>query len=47
VANFANAAKVTGMLVDFDNFEVNEIIDLLENDEELNERVKEAEDLIA
>jgi len=40
------APKVTGMLIDLDVFEVTEILEFLENDEMLKERVKEAEDLI-
>ena len=39
--------KITGMLVDFDVFEVNEILEFLENDSVLKERVAEAEDLIS
>lgn len=40
------APKITGMLVDFDVMEVPEIIELIENQESLIERIKEAEDLI-
>lgn len=40
------APKITGMLIDFDVFEVSEILEFLENEELLKERIKEAEDLI-
>lgn len=40
------APKVTGMLIDFEVFEVQEILDFLENEEMLIERINEAEDLI-
>jgi hypothetical protein len=40
------APKVTGMLIDFEVFEVTDIIEFVENHEELVERVKEAENLI-
>jgi len=49
VKNFTTAElapKVTGMLIDLDVFEVQEILEFLENDEMLQERVKEAEELI-
>jgi len=38
--------KITGMLVDFDVFEVNEIMEFLENETILTERVREAEELL-
>ena len=41
------APKVTGMLIDFDVFEIQEILDFIENEEELKERVKEAVELIS
>lgn len=34
--------KITGMLIDFTVFEIDDIIDMLENDEEFTERVNEA-----
>jgi len=34
------------MLIDFDVFEVSEILEFLENEELLKERIKEAEELI-
>lgn len=34
------------MLIDFEVFEVEEILDLLENEELLKERIQEAEELI-
>jgi len=40
------APKITGMLIDFDVFEVADIIELLESKEHLIERVEEAEELI-
>jgi hypothetical protein len=40
------APKVTGMLIDFEVFEVSEILEFLENEELLVERIKEAEELI-
>lgn len=42
-----NAPKITGMLIDFEVFEVSDIIEFLESDEALLERVKEAEELIS
>ena len=44
--NKANAGKITGMLIDFAIFEVTDILDFLENEEELVERVAEADKLI-
>ena len=35
------------MLIDFEVFDVNDIIEFLESDEALMERVKEAEELIS
>jgi len=42
----ALAPKITGMLIDFDVFEVSDILEFLETPEDLKERVSEAEDLI-
>lgn len=44
--NKNNAPKITGMLIDFSIFEVTEILDFLENEEELRERVVEADKLL-
>ena len=41
-----NSLKITGMLIDFELFEVIDIIEFLESDAKLLERVKEFEDLI-
>jgi hypothetical protein len=35
----AKLPKITGMLIDFDVFEIPEILDLLNDDEQLKERV--------
>lgn len=40
------APKITGMLIDFEVFEITEIIEFLENEENLKERITEAEELI-
>jgi len=40
------APKITGMLIDFDVFEVADILEFLENESQLKDRIKEAEDLI-
>lgn len=40
------APKITGMLIDFDVFEVSDIVDFLDSNDQLKERVQEAEDLI-
>ena len=40
------APKITGMLIDFEVFEVQEILEFLDNEELLGERVQEAIDLI-
>jgi len=40
------APKITGMLIDFEVFEVTDIIEFFENEEILKERVQEAEELI-
>jgi hypothetical protein len=45
--NDENAPKITGMLIDFEVFEVSDIIEFLESNEALMERVKEAEELIS
>lgn len=47
LAGPVNAPKITGMLVDFDVLSVQEILELLEDNEVLRERVQEAEELIA
>lgn len=44
--NTEQVPKITGMLIDFDVFEVAEILEFLENDELLKERIQEAEELI-
>jgi len=41
-----SAPKITGMLIDFSVFEVQEILEFLENKDELKERIDEAEQLI-
>merc|ERR1719223_522693 len=46
-SNDQNAPKITGMLIDFEVFEVSDIIEFLESEEALLERVKEAEELIS
>lgn len=46
-SNDENAPKITGMLIDFEVFEVSDIIEFLESKEALLERVKEAEELIS
>ena len=38
--------KITGMLIDFTVFEVSDILEFIENEEILKERIKEAEELI-
>lgn len=38
--------KITGMLIDFSVFEIDDIIDMLENEEDFVERVDEAINLI-
>ena len=40
------AAKITGMLIDFDVFEVEEIFKMIDDESVLAERVQEAEELI-
>ena len=40
------APKITGMLIDFEVFEVSEILEFVDNEELLNERVQEAIELI-
>lgn len=45
--NDENAPKITGMLIDFEVFEVSDIIEFLESKDALLERVKEAEELIS
>lgn len=41
-----NVPKITGMLIDFEVFEVSDILDFLENEDTLKDRIKEAEELI-
>lgn len=45
--NDENAPKITGMLIDFEVFEVNDIIEFLESNDALLERVNEAQELIS
>jgi len=40
------APKITGMLIDFTVFEVTDILEMLEDESSLQERVNEAEELI-
>lgn len=40
------APKITGMLVDFDVLTVQDILEMLEDDQILEERIQEAKDLI-
>jgi polyadenylate-binding protein len=40
------APKITGMLIDFEVFDVSDILEFLDNEEQLRERVSEAEELI-
>jgi hypothetical protein len=40
------APKITGMLIDFEVFEISEIIEFLESEDNLKDRVIEAEELI-
>ena len=40
------AAKITGMLIDFSVFQVDDILEMLENPTELIERIKEAQNLL-
>ena len=40
------APKITGMLIDLDVLEVGEIVELLEDEDLLRERIQEAKDLI-
>jgi len=42
----SKASKITGMLIDFEVFTLEEILDILKNDQEIAERVGEAEKLI-
>jgi hypothetical protein len=46
VGDKKKAPKINGMLIDFEVFEVTDIIEFVESHEELVERVKEAENLI-
>jgi hypothetical protein len=43
----ALAPKITGMLIDFEVFEVSDILEFLESQDDLKERVEEAEELIS
>lgn len=40
------APKITGMLIDFSVFEVQDIVEFLENEESLKEKIEEARELI-
>lgn len=40
------APKITGMLIDFSVFEVQDIVEFLENEESLKEKIMEAKELI-
>ena len=40
------APKITGMLIDFSVFEVQDIVEFLENEESLKEKIQEAKELI-
>jgi len=42
----AIAPKITGMLIDFEVFDVSDILEFLDSEEQLKERVVEAEELI-
>lgn len=42
----ADVAKITGMLIDFTVFQVEDILELLENPNDLCERIQEAQGLI-
>ena len=44
--NKGNVPRIVGMLVDFQVFEEQEILDFLINMDELKDRIKEAENLI-
>lgn len=46
LANKELAPKITGMLIDLDILEINEIIEIMENKESLNERINEALEVI-
>lgn len=46
VDNKENAPKITGMLIDFEVFEVSEILEFLENESMLIERIQEAKELL-
>lgn len=38
--------KITGMLIDFDVLELDEILDMLQDDSSLEERIKEAQEIL-
>lgn len=40
------APKITGMLIDFTVFEVQDVVEFLENEESLKEKIEEARELI-
>jgi hypothetical protein len=44
--NKDTAPKITGMLIDFEVFEVSEILEFLENESNLIERITEAKELL-
>jgi len=44
--NKSNAPKITGMLIDFNVFDITDILEFMENEEELKQKVTEAEKLL-
>lgn len=46
IKNTDDVPRVTGMLVDFEVFELTDILEILESKNQLSERVEEAEQLI-
>lgn len=40
------APKITGMLIDFDNFNVKDILEFIENETALNEVITQAENIV-
>lgn len=46
ISNKDDVPRVTGMLVDFEVFELTDILEILESKNQLTERVEEAEQLI-
>ena len=41
-----DAAKITGMLIDFSVFQVEDILEMMENPKELMDRIREAQNLL-